>query len=109
MLNDAIHSFTDRKWQESERVLRSLEDYLQFLASKGFLLQEDAIGFIYFGKHYTNAKDELVITAVELTLKAQLTFDGSFYMSLLEMFITNGITTKSEALRFVKEKELLGV
>lgn len=91
------------------KALRSIEEYLQFLSSKGFQLQEDAIGFIYFGKHYTNAQDELVITAVDLTLKAQLTFDGSFYMSLLEMFISNGITSKSEALKFVKEKELLGV
>lgn len=87
--------------------VKSVEEYVSFLESKGFQLQEDAIGFIYFGKHYTNADDEIVNAAVELTLKAQKSFDGSFYMSLLEMLTTNKIKSRQEAIQFVKDKELL--
>ncbi|MBP2241292.1 hypothetical protein J2Z40_001854 [Cytobacillus eiseniae] len=86
---------------------KTVEEYLHFLQSKGFQLQEDAIGFIYFGKNYTNASDELTNTAIELTLKAQKNFDGSFYVSLLEMLIANKITTRMGAIQFIKEKELL--
>ena len=85
----------------------TVEEYLHDLKGKGFQLQEDAIGFIYFGKHYTNAADEIIITAIEVTLKAQKTFDGSFYISLLETLVSNRITTKKAALQFVKDKELL--
>lgn len=87
--------------------VNTVEDYLCFLQSKGFQFQDDAIGFIYFGKHYTNASDELINTAIELTLKAQKKFDGSFYVSLLEMLVANKIKTRREAIQFVKEKELL--
>ncbi|MEQ2528591.1 hypothetical protein EKG37_13525 [Robertmurraya yapensis] len=86
-----------------------LEEYLQLLEGKGFQFGEDAIGFIYFGKQYTDASDELARTALELTLKAQKRFDGSFYVSLLEMFKSNQITTRAEALKFIKEKNILAV
>lgn len=89
--------------------LRKVEDYLCFLESKGFQFQEDAIGFIYFGKHYTNASDVLTNTAIEITLKAQKKFDGSFYVSLLETLVANKITTRLEAIQYVKEKELLNI
>lgn len=89
--------------------MRTVEDYLHYLKGKGFQLQEDAIGFIFFGKHYTNASDEIINTAIELTLKAQKNFDGSFYVSLLETFIANRIKTRSGAIKFVKEKELLAI
>ncbi len=89
--------------------LKTVEDYISFLQSKGFQFQEDAVGFIYFGKHYTNASDELTNTAIELTLKAQKTFDGSFYVSLLEMLISNKINTRLEAIQFVKDKELISI
>jgi len=91
------------------RSLQTLEEYLHYLQGKGFQLQEDAIGFIYFGKHFTNAPDEVMITAIELTLKAQKTFDGSFYMSMLETFISKQIKTRKEAIRFIKENELLAI
>lgn len=87
--------------------MRTVEDYLHQLQGKGFKLPEDAIGFIYFGKHYTNASDEIINTAIELTLKAQKGFDGSFYISLLETLTANDIKTRKDALQFVKEKELL--
>jgi hypothetical protein len=84
-----------------------VEEYLHHLKGKGFHFQEDAIGFIYFGKHYTNAPDEMINTAIELTLIAQKSFDGSFYMSLLETFIKNEIKTRNDAFKFVRENELL--
>jgi hypothetical protein len=87
----------------------SLEDYLLMLNSKGFHFGDDAIGFIYFGKHYTGASDELANAALEFTLKAQKTFDGSFYVSLLETFSANEITNRREAIRFVKDSHLLAL
>lgn len=89
--------------------VRTVEDYLNDLQGKGFQFEEDAIGFIYFGKHYTNASDELINTAIELTLKAQKKFDGSFYISLLETFTSQQIKTRREAVRLVTEKKILVV
>lgn len=89
--------------------MQTLEEYLRYLQGKGFQLHEDAIGFIYFGKHYTNASDEIINTAVEITLKAQKSFDGSFYISLLETLTVNKIKSRKDAIRFVKEKELLAI
>ncbi|AZU63085.1 DUF6123 family protein [Neobacillus mesonae] len=89
--------------------MRTVEDYLHYLKGKGFKFQEDAIGFIYFGKHFTNASDELINTAIELTLKAQKRFDGSFYVSLLETFTTNEIISRKDALKFVEDIELIAM
>lgn len=77
-----------------------------FLDEKGFSFGDDAIGFIYFGKAYTNATDELVITAIECTLKIQKRFDGSFFVSLLEMFMDNELKTKKEVISFIKRNHL---
>jgi hypothetical protein len=87
--------------------VKTVEEYLHFLQSKGFQLREDAIGFIYFGKNYTNASDELANAAIELTLKAQKSFDGSFYVSLLETLVSNEISSRREAVKFVKEKLII--
>lgn len=87
----------------------NLGEYLQLLDSKGFQFGEDAIGFIYFGKQYTNASDELARTALELTLKAQKTFDGSFYVSMLELFKSNDISSRMQAIKFIKEKNILAI
>jgi hypothetical protein len=89
--------------------LQTVEEYLHDLRGKGFQFQEDAIGFIYFGKHYTNAPDEIINTAIELTLKAQKGFDGSFYLSLLETLAANKIKTRNAARKYVIEKELLAI
>lgn len=89
--------------------MRTVEDYLLHLKSKGFQLREDAVGFIYFGQHYTNSTDEITNAAIEITLKAQKDFDGSFYISLLETFASNKIYSRKAALQFVKEIELLAV
>ena len=90
-------------------MVQTVEEYLHDLQAKGFQFQEDSLGFIYFGKHYTNAPDEMVNAAIELTLKAQKKFDGSFYISLLETLTANKITTRKEAISFAKEKELLPI
>lgn len=87
--------------------MRTVEEYLHYLQGKGFQLHEDAIGFIYFGKHYTNASDEIINTAIELTLLAQKRFDGSFYISLLETLTSNKIKTRKDAIQYVKDHELL--
>lgn len=87
--------------------MKTVEEYLHFLQSKGFQFREDAVGFIYFGKHYTNASDELANAAIELTLKAQKSFDGSFYVSLLETLVSKNITSRQEAIKFVKEKAII--
>jgi hypothetical protein len=90
-------------------LVQTVEEYLHDLQAKGFQFQEDSLGFIYFGKHYTNAPDQMVNAAIELTLKAQKKFDGSFYISLLETLTANKITTREEAILFAKEKELLPI
>ena len=82
---------------------QTVEDYVTFLEGKGFSFGEDAIGFIYFGKQYANANDLLVNIAIEMTLKVQKKFDGSFYMSLLENLKQHNIRTKKEAEHFAKE------
>ncbi len=89
--------------------MQTVEQYLFDLKGRGFHFQEDVIGFIYFGKRYTSASDEITNTAIELTLKAQKGFDGSFYIALLETLTANNITTRKAALRFIKDKELLTI
>jgi hypothetical protein len=92
-----------------EKPVRTTDEYLHYLEGKGFQFQEDAIGFIYFGKHYANASDELINSAIEITLKAQKKFDGSFYVSLLETLVSSKIQTRNAALKFVKERELVAI
>lgn len=89
--------------------VRTVDEYLSFLNGKGFQFQEDALGFINFGKQYTNATDELVIVAIELTLKAQKQFEGSFYISLLETLIQNQVKTRNDAIKFVKRSEMFAI
>ncbi|MBM7692576.1 hypothetical protein JOC77_002006 [Peribacillus deserti] len=87
--------------------MKTVEDYLYDLEAKGFCFADDAIGFIYFGKHYTNASDTIVNIAIEITLKAQKGFDGSFYISLLESLVQNKITSKRRATNFAVERKLI--
>ncbi|WP_235848427.1 DUF6123 family protein [Litchfieldia alkalitelluris] len=85
----------------------TVNEYLDYLTSKGFQLGEDALGFIAFGQHYTGSSDELVNTALEITLKAQKEFDGSFFVSLLEMFKENQVTKRKEGLQIAFEKGIM--
>lgn len=87
--------------------MKTVDEYIHELKRKGFQFPEEAVGFIYFGKHYTNASDEQINTAIELTLKAQKNFDSSFYMSLLETLINNKITKRQQAYTFIKSEKLI--
>ncbi|MFS0863313.1 DUF6123 family protein [Fredinandcohnia sp. 179-A 10B2 NHS] len=86
---------------------KRVEEYLQFLAQKGFVFGEDAIGFITFGQHYTAATDDIVNVAIEITLKAQKEFDGSFFISFLEMLKENKIINRKEAYKFAEIKQII--
>ncbi|WP_433742755.1 DUF6123 family protein [Falsibacillus pallidus] len=85
----------------------SLGEFLLDMKGRGFKFEQDAIGFIYFGQRSTDASDQLVKSAIEITLKTQKTFDGSFYISLLETLKENEINSRNKALQFVKEIGLL--
>jgi hypothetical protein len=56
---------------------------------------------------YANASEKLVKIAIEITLKVQKRFDGSFYLSLLETLKSENIQDKREAYQFIKQKQLL--
>lgn len=85
----------------------STEEYIQQLTAKGFVFREDSLGFIEFGKHYTGSSDYLVNIAIEVTLKAQKQFDGSFFVSFLEMIKTESVQTKGAAFQLAKEKKII--
>lgn len=86
---------------------QAVGEYIQYLQGKGFPFKEDAIGFIYFGMEYTNADEHLVQITIEITLKVQKKFDGSFYLSLLELLKSENINSKSKAYHYVKQRHLL--
>ncbi|EKN63732.1 hypothetical protein M670_03678 [Schinkia azotoformans MEV2011] len=85
----------------------STSDYLNHLQTKGFSFREDTLGFIEFGKIYTASSDKLVNLAIEITLKAQYEFDGSFYIAILEMFKAHNIKSKKAAYKLIKERNIL--
>ncbi|WP_065409262.1 DUF6123 family protein [Pseudobacillus wudalianchiensis] len=84
-----------------------LTDYLLRLEEKGFRFSDEMIAFIYFGKASTDASDLLVMAGIEITLKVQKEFDGSFFLSLLEWFKEKGIADRETALRFAHSTGLL--
>ena len=87
--------------------VNKVSDYVDFLTGKGFTLGENVIGFIQFGKQYTDTQDEMVIIAIELTLKIQKEFDGSFFISLLEMFKEKEINNRKQAISYVQSLNLI--
>ncbi|KAB8138444.1 hypothetical protein F9U64_04640 [Gracilibacillus oryzae] len=80
--------------------------YLENLWSKGFKLTDEEVRFIYFGMKYTNTSAKQVKIALSLTLQIQLSFDGSFYISLLELFHSNHVKTMKEARKLLQEKQV---
>ncbi|WLD91521.1 DUF6123 family protein [Alkalihalobacillus sp. AL-G] len=84
--------------------VQSTGEYIQFLSSKGIHMTEEDIGFIYFGKKYTDSAEEVVNTAIETTLKVQVSFDGSYYVALLEAFKEAGVKDNHGAKRFVRNR-----
>ncbi|HHY73508.1 MAG TPA: hypothetical protein GX497_09835 [Bacillus bacterium] len=85
----------------------STTDYLNHLEAKGFTFREDSLGFIEFGKMYTASSDKLVNLAIEITLKAQLEFDGSFFIAILEMFKMHNVSSKKAAYKLISEKNII--
>ncbi|WP_231689119.1 DUF6123 family protein [Fictibacillus sp. FJAT-27399] len=83
----------------------SIEEYFRYLASKGIKLKESDTAFIEFGKHFTGMSDYMVSVAIEITLKIQREFDGSYYIALLEEFKQNEIKTKRKAYTYVNDLE----
>lgn len=92
---------------DCEKMGRTVEEYVDYLSAKGFILGEDACGFIQFGKHYTDADDLMVNIAIELTLKIQKEFDGAFFISLLEMFNKESIIDRKQAHKYLQALNLL--
>lgn len=86
--------------------IMNVEQYIEHLGYKGFSFGDDAQGFIYFGKELTGANDALVNAAIEITLKAQKRFDGSFYISLLEALNQHNIKSRKQALKFAEKSKL---
>jgi hypothetical protein len=80
-----------------------LEEYIELLASKGFRLPDGDLYFIDFGRHYTDATDYQVKIAIEITLINQLSFDGSYFIALLESFVKENIHTKKQAYNLLNE------
>ncbi|KAA0550436.1 hypothetical protein FZW96_02150 [Bacillus sp. BGMRC 2118] len=76
---------------------------------KGFVFGEEALGFISFGQMYAAASDEQVIHAIEITLKAQRQFDGSYFVALLEQLKSEGITSKKHAFQYAQDKGIISV
>ncbi|MCD7033434.1 DUF6123 family protein [Metabacillus sp. GX 13764] len=90
-----------------EAMPQTIADYLTQLSRKGFRLGEDAEGFIEFGKQYAGADEQQVIAAIEITLKAQKSFDGAFYISLLERLVKENIKNRTEAMKKAQHLQLL--
>jgi Family of unknown function (DUF6123) len=89
------------------KTVKTIAEYIEYLTGKGFTFGEDVIGFIQFGQNYTNTEDEMVIIAIELTLKIQKQFDGSFFISLLEMFKKEDISNRKQAMNHIHMLNLI--
>lgn len=81
-----------------------LDYYLQRLVDRGFSFREDAVGFIYFGKQSSDLPDEVIIAAIEATIKSHYCFDSSYYLSLLDLFQSRNVQSKMQAIH-VFERE----
>lgn len=83
--------------------IQTVQDYLAFLETKGFLLGEDAKGFISFGQGFTGCSDVVINYAIEITLQVQRAFDGSFFISLLEAFKQHDVKSRRDARRLAEK------
>lgn len=85
----------------------SLAEYIEELWERGFKLSDEEVRFIYFGKRYTEANDQIIILALKFTLQIQRNFDRSFYISLLELFLEHLINTEIQAIVLLRKIELI--
>lgn len=83
---------------------QSLAEFLEHLWDCGFKLTDEQVRFIYFAKKYTNSSEWLSSIALEMMLKLQFNFDGSFYISLLELLNESGVRSRKEIERVLQEK-----
>lgn len=88
-------------------MIGQLETYLDHLYAKGFKLSESDIKFIYFGKQITAASDYTIRLAIEYTLKLTFSFDGSFFVNLLEHLHEQQITKRHEVEAYLKVKNMI--
>ncbi|MDX8046167.1 DUF6123 family protein [Gracilibacillus sp. S3-1-1] len=86
----------------------NLAYFLEHLWSKGFKLSDEEVHFVYFGHKYTNTSVKHVKLALSFTLQLQMTFDRSFYISLLELFNRHNIEDKKEAILLLEQNGLMG-
>ncbi|MFD1018430.1 DUF6123 family protein [Thalassobacillus hwangdonensis] len=84
----------------------TLAYFLEDMWTKGFKLSDEDVRFVYFGRNSTNAPDWKVIIALKATLQFQHTFDGSFYMSILEHLSKEGIQSRKMAWQALEKKGL---
>ncbi|KGX91936.1 hypothetical protein N781_02545 [Pontibacillus halophilus JSM 076056 = DSM 19796] len=84
----------------------SLAYFIEDLWAKGFRLSDEEVQFIYFGKNYAQLPDWVVIFAVRATLQFQRSFDGSFYIGLLDYLHENSPQTRKEAWELLEKRGL---
>ncbi len=87
--------------------IKTVDEYIQFLTDKGFHFGEEELGFISFGQRYSATSDDQVNAAIEITLKAQRHFDGSYFVALLEQLKSENITTRKSSFYYAKQKGIL--
>ncbi|MFZ3590917.1 DUF6123 family protein [Bacillus sp. DJP31] len=87
--------------------VKTVDEYVQFLTDKGFHFGEEELGFISFGQRYSATSDDQVIAAIEITLKAQRHFDGSYFVALLEQLKGENITNRKDSFQYAKQKGIL--
>ncbi len=80
--------------------------FIEDLWTQGFKLTDENIRFIYLGKNSTNAEDWKVIKALKVTLQLKVEFDGSFYLSVLELLAHSTVRDAGEANHLLREKGL---
>ncbi|SDL68108.1 DUF6123 family protein [Sediminibacillus halophilus] len=80
--------------------------FIEDLWTQGFKLSDEDIHFIYLGKNTTNAPDWMTIKALKVTLQFQLHFDGSFFISVLELLAGERVKTTNQADRLLRDKGL---
>ena len=78
--------------------------YLEDLWSKGFKLSDEEVRFIYFAKYSANASDWMAKQALKITLQMKCTFDGSFYISLLELIVHESVTNNKKLNHLLMDK-----
>ncbi|WP_407268647.1 DUF6123 family protein [Radiobacillus sp. PE A8.2] len=78
--------------------------YIEDLWSRGFKLSDEDVHFIYFGKNSTRAPEWKIILSLQVTLRYQRAFDGSFFLSVLELLEKDFVKNRRQADSVLKRK-----